>query len=82
MPSFAVESSKLQALGLPFGIKMRLMTALDKMSLVELEEFAAKLRHAIARNPENSQMEQIELDNVKQWIFRACSARLASNSTP
>jgi hypothetical protein len=38
------------------------------MSLVELEEFAAKLRHAIARNPENSRMEQIELDNVKQWI--------------
>jgi hypothetical protein len=68
MPSFTVESSKLQALGLPFGIKMRLMTALDKMSLVELEEFAAKLRHAIARNPENSRMEQIELDNVKQWI--------------
>jgi BMFP domain-containing protein YqiC len=58
MPSFAVESSKLQALGLPLGIKMRLMTALDKMSLVELEEFAAKLRHAIARNPENSRMEQ------------------------
>lgn len=68
MPSFAVESSKLQALGLLFGIKMRLMTALDKMSLVELEEFAAKLRHAIARNPQNSRMEQIELDNVKQWI--------------
>lgn len=38
------------------------------MSLAELEELAAKLRHAIARNPENSRMEQVELDNVKQWI--------------
>jgi hypothetical protein len=41
---------------------------LDKISLVELEDLAAKLRHAIARNPENSRMEQVELEDVKQWI--------------
>ena len=28
----------------------------------------AKLRHAIARNPEHSRMEQVELEDVKQWI--------------
>lgn len=44
------------------------MATLDKMSLVELEDLAAKLRHAIARNPENSRMEQVELEDVKQWI--------------
>ena len=44
------------------------MTTLDKMSLVELEDLAAKLRHAVARNPENSRMEQVELEDVKQWI--------------
>lgn len=44
------------------------MAALDKMSLAELEDLAAKLRHAVARNPENSRMEQVELEDVKQWI--------------
>lgn len=44
------------------------MAILDKLSLVELEDLAAKLRHAIARNPGNSRMEQIELEDVKQWI--------------
>ena len=38
------------------------------MSSTELEEIATKLRHAIARNPEHSQMEQVELEDVKQWI--------------
>ncbi len=38
------------------------------MSLTELEEIATKSRHAIARNPEHSQMEQVELEDVKQWI--------------
>ena len=41
---------------------------LEKMTLTELEEIAAKLRHAIARNPEHSRMEQVELVDVKQWI--------------
>jgi hypothetical protein len=36
--------------------------------LEELEDLAAKLRHAIARNPEHSEMEQLELEDVKQWI--------------
>jgi hypothetical protein len=44
------------------------MSALNKLSLVELEELAAKLRHAIARNPEDCRMEQLELEDVKQWI--------------
>ncbi len=44
------------------------MPALNQLSLVELEELAAKLRHAIARNPEDSRMEQRELEDVKQWI--------------
>lgn len=44
------------------------MTALEKMSLPELEHLAAKLRHMIARNPEDSRMEQVELEDVRQWI--------------
>jgi hypothetical protein len=44
------------------------MPALNKLSLVELEALAAKLRHAIARNPEDSRMEQLELEDVKGWI--------------
>jgi hypothetical protein len=49
-------------------LKMKAMAALDKMSLMELEDLAAKLRHTIARNPGNSRMEEIELEDVKQWI--------------
>lgn len=45
-----------------------IMSALNKMSLTELEELAAKLRHAIARNPETSQKDQLMLEDVKQWI--------------
>jgi hypothetical protein len=44
------------------------MPALGKMSLAELEDLAAKLRHALARNPEHSRMQQVALDDVKQWI--------------
>ncbi len=51
-----------------FRIESKSMTSLDKMGLAELEDLAAKLRHAIARNPENSRMEQVELEDVKQWI--------------
>jgi len=42
------------------------MVDLEKMS--STEEIATKLRHAIARNPEHSRMEQVELVDVKQWI--------------
>ena len=44
------------------------MPALNKLSLVELEALAAKFCHAIARNPEDSRIEQLELEDVKQWI--------------
>jgi hypothetical protein len=44
------------------------MAALEKMSIEELDDLATKLRHAIARNPEGSRMEQLELEDVKQWI--------------
>jgi hypothetical protein len=57
---------------------MKAMAALDKMSLMELEDLAAKLRHAIARNPGNSRMEEIELEDVKQWI----AIRQSSESEP
>ena len=46
------------------------MAAVDKMSLEELEDLAAKLRDAVARNPENSRMEQVELEDMKQWVAR------------
>jgi hypothetical protein len=44
------------------------MAHLEKMTLMELEEIATRLRHAIARNPEHSRMEQVDLEDVKQWI--------------
>ena len=49
-------------------VNMKAMAGLDKMSLTELEDLAAKLRHTIARNPGHSRMEQVELEDVKQWI--------------
>ena len=47
---------------------MKPMAALDKMTVTELEDLAAKLRHTIARNPGPSRTEQVELEDVKQWI--------------
>ena len=44
------------------------MTNLAKMTLAELEDLATKLRHAIARNPEHSQTERVELEDLKQWV--------------
>ena len=44
------------------------MTNLAKMTLAELEDLATKLRHAIARNPEHSQAERVELEDLKQWV--------------
>ena len=49
-------------------VNMETMAALDKMSLAELEDLVAKLRHTIARNPGHSRMEQVELEDVNQWI--------------
>jgi hypothetical protein len=42
------------------------MSALNKLSLVELEELAAKLRHAIARNPEDARTETSATLSVSQ----------------
>ena len=47
---------------------MKAIAALNKMSLSELEELAAKLRHTIARDPEHSRIERVELEDVQQWI--------------
>jgi len=44
------------------------MTNLWELSLSDLEELAVRLRHAVARNPEKSQQERIELADVNQWI--------------
>jgi hypothetical protein len=44
------------------------MPALGKMSLAELEDLAAKLRHALARNPEHSRMQQVALDDVNSGL--------------
>ena len=44
------------------------MTQLSELSLQALEDLATQLRHAIARNPDESQHERIELENVNQWI--------------
>ena len=49
-------------------VNMKAMAGLDKMSITELEDLAAKLRHTIARNPGHSRTEQVELEDVKQWI--------------
>lgn len=56
------------------------MPALNQLSLVDLEELAAKLRHAIARNPEDFRMEQRELEEVKQWIAIRLQNRAEFNS--
>jgi hypothetical protein len=42
--------------------------AIEPASLRAGEEVATQLRHTIARNPENSRKEQVELEGVKQWI--------------
>ena len=34
----------------------------------ELDDLATKLRHAIARNPERSQVERVELEDLKRWV--------------
>jgi hypothetical protein len=51
-----------------FGLEPKAMATLNRLSLVELEDLATNLRHTIARDPEHSRMEQVELEDVKQWI--------------
>ena len=47
---------------------MKAMTALDNISLAQLEDLAAKLRDTVARNPGHPRMEEVKLEDVKQWI--------------
>ena len=49
-------------------VMMKATAARNKMSLSELEELTAKLRHTIARNPGHSRIVQVELEDVQQWI--------------
>jgi hypothetical protein len=42
--------------------------ALDNKSLAELEELASDLRAQIARNPDHSRIERVELEDVEGWI--------------
>ena len=41
---------------------------LDSKSLAELEELASDLRRRIARSPNHSGMENVELEDVEGWI--------------
>jgi hypothetical protein len=42
--------------------------SLENKSLAELEELASNLRSQIARNPDHSAMEKVELEDVQGWL--------------
>jgi hypothetical protein len=42
--------------------------SLQNKGLAELEELASNLRMQIARNPNHSTMEKVELEDVEGWI--------------
>jgi hypothetical protein len=42
--------------------------SLENKSLAELEELASNLRMQIARNPNHSTLEKVELEDVEGWI--------------
>jgi len=42
--------------------------SLRNKGLAELEELASNLRMQIARNPNHSTMEKVELEDVEGWI--------------
>jgi hypothetical protein len=44
------------------------MASLDKMTLAELEDLAAKLKAEIARDPQRMLIAKVELQDVNQWI--------------
>jgi hypothetical protein len=46
------------------------MASLDKMTLAELEDLAAKLKAEIARDPQRMLIAKVELHDVNQWIAR------------
>jgi hypothetical protein len=44
------------------------MASLDKMTLAELEDLAAKLKAEIVRDPQRMLIAKVELQDVNQWI--------------
>ena len=42
--------------------------SLETKNLAELEELASNLRLQMARNPDHSTMEKVELEDVQEWI--------------
>jgi hypothetical protein len=42
--------------------------SLETKSLAELEELASNLRKQIARSPNHSTMEKVELEQVQDWL--------------
>lgn len=55
--------------------------SLENKSLTELEELASNLRSQIARSPDHSTMEKVELEDVEGWIkLRRKEAKPGSRS--
>ena len=52
------------------------------MNVDELEEVAAKLRQMIERSLRDTRMEQIELEDVNEWIAIRQKAALEGSTTP
>jgi len=42
--------------------------SLENKSLAELEQLASNLRSQIARNPNHTAMEKVELEDVQSWL--------------
>jgi hypothetical protein len=55
---------------------------LEDMNVDELEEVAAKLRQMIERSLRDTRMEQIELEDVNEWIAIRQKAALEGSTTP
>jgi hypothetical protein len=49
-------------------VKVKAMVTLDKMSLTEFKDLAAKMRHTISRIPRDLRTEPVELEDMKQRI--------------
>jgi hypothetical protein len=55
--------------------------SLENKRLAELEKLASDLRTQIARNPNHSTMEKVELEDVEGWIkLRRTEAKPGSRS--
>lgn len=54
--------------------------SLEDRTLAELEQLATKLRQQIARNPEHSKIERVELEDVEQWIALRCKEAISKGS--